>query len=135
MKISVLAFLVFEIAMKKTLNLGFGRRPQDNFNIFSIFLLVRLKSSCKQKISQLACLIMNIAMKKTLKLGFGRRPQENFNFWLNISSSKVKIKLKTENQPNSLLNNEDSYEEDLKIWILKTTSNNSKFLSTFILVR
>ena len=52
--------------MKKTFKLGCGRRPQDNFNFFSIFLLVRLKSSCKQKISQLACLIMRIAMKKTL---------------------------------------------------------------------
>ena len=59
---------------------------------------------------------MDIALKKTLKLGFGRRPQ----FFLNISSSLVRIKLHTKNQPPNLLNYGDGYEEDLKIWIWKT---------------
>ena len=60
-------------------------------------------------------------MKKTLRLGFGRRPQHNFNLFLNMSSSKVKIKL----------NNEDSYEEDLKIDIWKTTSKYFQFVSQY----
>ena len=61
-------------------------------------------------------------MKKTLKLGFGRRPHGNSNFVLTISSSYVNIKLHNENQSPSLLNYGDSYEEDLKICIWKTTS-------------
>ena len=61
--------------MKKTLTLGFGRRPQVNSNLFSIFILFSLISSYIPEISLLACLILEIAVKKTLKLGFGRRPQ------------------------------------------------------------
>ena len=53
--------------MKKTLKLGFGRRPQDDSNISSIFYLVRLISSYIIKISPIACLILEIAVKKTLK--------------------------------------------------------------------
>ena len=65
---------------------------------------------------------MEIAVKKTLKFGFGRRPQHNLYLFSEYFPSKVKIKLHTENQPPSLLNIGDSCEEDLKIWILKTTS-------------
>ena len=68
-------------------------------------------------------------MKKTLKSGFRRRPQKHFQFVLNISSSLVRIKLHTNNQSPSLLNSEDGYEEDLKIWIWKTTS--TKITSVF----
>ena len=74
LKISLLACLILEIAMKKTLKLGFGRRPQDDSNCFSIFFLVMLILSCIPKISLLAWLIIEIAVKKTLKLWFGRRP-------------------------------------------------------------
>ena len=48
---SLLACLIMEIAMKKTLNLGFGRKPHYIFNLFSIFLLVTLQVSCTSKIS------------------------------------------------------------------------------------
>ena len=54
--------------MKKTLKLGFGRRPLDNYNFVSIVLQVRLILSYILKISPLACLILEIAMKKTLRL-------------------------------------------------------------------
>ena len=60
-------------------------------------------------------------MKKTLKLGIGRRSQQNLQFILHISSSLGRIKLHTENQPHSLFNSRDSYIEDLKISIWKTT--------------
>ena len=60
-------------------------------------------------------------MKKTLKLRFGRRPHNFPNLFHNISSSLGRIKLHTENQPHSLFNSGDSYEEDLKISIWKTT--------------
>ena len=43
-KIILLACLIPEIVMKKTLTLGFGRRPKNNSNFLSIFLIVRLKS-------------------------------------------------------------------------------------------
>ena len=51
-------------------------------------------------------------------MGFRRPPQHNFN----VTSSWVKMKLHTTNQPPSLLNYGDSCEEDLKIKIWKTTS-------------
>ena len=53
-------------------------------------------------------------MKKTVKLGFGRQPQHISNCFLDISFNKVNIKIHTENQPPSLLNSGDSYEEDRK---------------------
>ena len=59
-----------EIAIKKTLKLGFRRRPEHNLSDFSIFLLNRLKSNHVPNISLLDCLIMEIAMKETLKFGF-----------------------------------------------------------------
>ena len=55
-------------------------------------------------------------MKKTLKFGLGRRPQNISNFF-----SKHFFKLYAENQPHSLLNSGDGYEEDLKIRIWKIT--------------
>ena len=61
-------------------------------------------------------------MKKTLKLGFGRRPQQHIQIFLNIFSNLDRIKLHTKNQYPSLLNSGDSYEEDRKIRIWKTTS-------------
>ena len=67
-------------------------------------------------------------MKKTLKLGFGRRPHNFPNFFHNISSSLGRIKLHTENQPPSLFNSGDSYEEDLKISIWKMTLMKMKIL-------
>ena len=42
--------------MKKTLKLGFGRRPYNISIFLSIFLLVRLKASCIPKISFLGAL-------------------------------------------------------------------------------
>ena len=73
-KISLLACLILDIAMTKTLHLVFGRRPEDNSIFFSIIFLFRLISSYLPKVSLLACLILEIAVKKTLKLRFGRRP-------------------------------------------------------------
>ena len=70
-------------------------------------------------------------MKKTLHLGFGRRPPNIWNFFLNMFSSWVKIKLHTKNQPPSLLNYRDSYEEDLKIGIWKTASTFSNFFPQY----
>ena len=88
---------------------------------FSTFLLVRVESSYIPKISLLAFL----ALKKTSKLEFGRRSY-------NIYSSN----LHAENQPPSLFNSGDSYEEDLKIRIWKTTLQFFEFfLSLFLLVR
>ena len=75
-------------------------------------------------------------MKKTLKLGFGRRPYNISNCVLNISSYLANIKLHTEDQPPSQLNSGDSYEEDLKIRIWKTTLQYFVFfLSIFLIVR
>ena len=68
MKISLLACLILEKAMKMTSQLVFGRRPQHNFNCFPIFLLVKLIQGNIPKISLLACLILEIAVKKTLQL-------------------------------------------------------------------
>ena len=51
-------------------------------------------------------------MKKAFKLGFERRPH-NSSIYFNISPSKVRIKLHTENQPPSLFNSGESYEDDL----------------------
>ena len=59
-------------------------------------------------------------MKKTLKLGFSKQLY-NISKSLNTSSNYVKNKLHAENQPPSLLNSEDRYEEDLKISICKMT--------------
>ena len=70
-----------------------------------------------------------------LKFEFERRPHIISNFSLNISSSHVRIKLHTKNQPLILFNFGDSYEKDLKIRIWKTTSKNSNFFSIFVLVR
>ena len=66
--------------MKKTLNLGFGRRPKKIIFSSSIFLLVGSISTYIPKISLQACFFLKIAMKKTLNLQFGRRPQENYFF-------------------------------------------------------
>ena len=81
-----------------------------------------LKASYIPEINLLSCLILEIAMKKPKNWHL----EDDLNiipmFSLNISYSKVEIKLHTENQPNSLLNYGDSYEEDLKIGIWKTTS-------------
>ena len=96
-------------------------------NFVSIFLLVWLESSYIPKISLLAFLFMDIALKKTLKLGFGRRPQ----FFLNISSSLVRIKLHTKNQPPNLLNYGDGYEEDFTIRMLKMTSTTFPIFSQY----
>ena len=61
-------------------------------------------------------------MKKTLKIRIWKTTLQYFEFFsLNISSKYVNIKLHTENQPPSLLNSEDGYEEDLKIRIWKMT--------------
>ena len=71
-------------------------------------------------------------MKKTLKLGFRRWPQKISYIFHNIFVSYVDIKLHTENQPPILLNSGDSYEEDLKIGIWKTTTKHFKlFLQYF----
>ena len=65
------------------------------------------------KISLQAYLILEIAMKKTL---------HNSNFLsLNIYFIYVKIRLHTKNQPPSLPNSGNSYEEDLTISNWKTT--------------
>ena len=64
-------------------------------------------------------------MRMTLKLGFGRQ------FFLNISSSLVRIKLKYQNQPPSLLKAGDGYEEDLKIQIWKMTSTKFEIFSKY----
>ena len=72
-------------------------------------------------------------MKKTLNLGFGRRPQQSSNLFLNIYSSKGKVRLHTKNQPPILPNSGDSYEEDLKIGIWKTTSKHFKFFLQYFL--
>ena len=98
-KIRLLACLILEIAMKKTLD----QALEDDFKIIffffhSTYLLIMLISSYIPKIIILACLILEIAMKKTLKLGFGRRPYNILNFFLHISSSQVKVKLHAENQ-------------------------------------
>ena len=53
-------------------------------------------------------------MKKTLKSGFARWPPQNLQLVHNISSILVRIKLHTTNQPPSLLNSGDSYEEVLQ---------------------
>ena len=50
-----------DIALKKTIKLGFGRQSHNNSYIFSTFLLVRLESSFIQNIL-IACLILKIAM-------------------------------------------------------------------------
>ena len=89
---------------------------------FATFLLIRFISSYIPNVSLLACLILEIAIKKTLKWGFGRWPQHKSNLLHSIYSNKVNIKVLTENQPLSLLNSGDSYEEDLIIRIGKTTS-------------
>ena len=68
--------------MKKTLNLGFGRQPQDNFNFVLNIFLFMLISSYIPKISLLACLILKLAMKKTLKWVFWRRPYNISNVFL-----------------------------------------------------
>ena len=39
--------------------------------------------------------------------------------------------MNTENQPHILFNSEDSYEEDLKIWIWKMTSTIFSFFQKF----
>ena len=70
-------------------------------------------------------------MKKTTNLEFGGRPQHKFNLFHKISSSWVKIKLYTKNQPPRLLNYGDSYKEDLKIGIWKTTSKYFQFYSQY----
>ena len=67
-------------------------------------------------------------MKKTLDSDL-EDDLKKFQFYLNIFSSQVNTKLHTENQSPSLLNSWDSCEEDLKISILKTTSN---FLKTVL---
>ena len=51
-----------------------------------------------------SCLISEIDMKKTLKLEFGRIPQIIQFVLLNISSSKVKIKLHANIHHPTLLN-------------------------------
>ena len=61
-------------------------------------------------------------MKKTLRLGFGRWQKDN-SIFITIFSCYVNIKLHIPNQPPRLFNSWDSCEEDLKIWIRKTTSN------------
>ena len=104
------------------------RRPHHNSIFFSIFFIVRLISSYIPKFSLLSCLILEIAMKKTLDSDL-EDDLKKFQFYLNIFSSQVNTKLHTENQSPSLLNSWDSCEEDLKISILKTTSN---FLKTVL---
>ena len=61
--------------MKKTLQLGFGRRPQVN----SIFVLTISSSYVNIKLhtKNIVWLILEIGMKKTLQLGFGRQQQVN----------------------------------------------------------
>ena len=70
-KISLPACLILDISMKKTIKLGFGRRP---YNIFifslSIFLLVRLKASCMLKISFLGA----------LEVGFGEGDYHHYHY-------------------------------------------------------
>ena len=61
-------------------------------------------------------------MKKTLKIRIWKMTQQILQIFLNISSSQVRIKIHTENQPPSLFSFGDSYEEDFKIRIWKTTS-------------
>ena len=79
--VSLLACLILEIAMKKTLNLGFGRQPIHNYYFLSIFHLIRLISIYIPKISLLACLILENIYEEDLKLGF-----EEEKISLNISS-------------------------------------------------
>ena len=43
-KNSLIAYLIMEIAVKKTLKLGFGRRPQNIFNFLLHFLFSYIKS-------------------------------------------------------------------------------------------
>ena len=121
-KISLLACLILEMAMMKTLKSGFGRRSPQSFQSFTIFLLVQLESSYITKVSLLACLIWEIAMKTTFKQEFEEDLNNISNCFLNISSSLVRINLHTKTQPPSLLNSGDSYEEDLKIRIWKLNS-------------
>ena len=130
-KISLITCLILEIAMKKTLKLKFGRRLQHNFNFFLTQYFFQVKQNCIPKMSILAFLIVDIAMKKTLKFKFGRRHQYNSNFFLSMPSSQVKIKLHTNNQPPSLLDYGDSYEEDLKIGIWKMTSKYFQIFSQY----
>ena len=101
-------------------NSGYGYKEdfnyylEDDLNIFTTFF--------SQYFFQLCEIKFNTEKKKTLKLLFERRPPNFSNIFLNISSSQCRIKLPTENQPPSLLNSRDSFEEDLKIRTWKKTS-------------
>ena len=64
-KFSFLPLLFFEIAMKKTFDLDFGKGPQYIIIVSSIYLLFWLKSWSMPKISFLPFLFLEIAMMKT----------------------------------------------------------------------
>ena len=110
------------MAMKKTLKSGFGRRPQQKLQVFSIFLLVWLESKLHTKKQSPSLLNFRDGYEEDPKIWIWKTTSTKIPSVLNISSSLVRIKLHTKNQSPSLLNFGDGYEEDPKIWIWKTTS-------------
>ena len=66
-------------------------------------------------------------MKKTLNQNLEDDLKIIHFYSLNISSNYVNIQLHIENQPPSLLNSGDSYEEDIKLGFGRRPQNNSFF--------
>ena len=81
----ILALVVFEIAVKKTLNLCFGRWPKLNTKLFCLNLLVGVRWTYIQNFIILALVVFEIAIWKTLHICIGRRPKLNpYFFCLNL---------------------------------------------------
>ena len=99
-KISFLACLILDVALKKTLKFGFGIRPQFFHNISSN--LVRIKLHTKNQSPSL--LNFGDCYEENRKIWIWKTTSKKFPIFLNNSSSLVRIKLHTNNQPPSLLN-------------------------------
>ena len=85
-KIRLLACLILEIAMKKTLKSRFERWPHNILNFFSIFLLVRLKASYMPKISFLCALEVGFGWSLTMhkKIGLCILISDDLKVWFSF---------------------------------------------------
>ena len=130
--IIVTYFLLFTFCylLNVTYSFLFGRWPQHSSS-FSLIIVRNLRSRiwlCFPPIT-ITTTITTITPTQIMQL-------RTLTKALLVSSNLFNIKLHTENQPPNFLNSGDSYEEDIKIRIWKTTLQYFQlFLSTFLLIR